>query len=188
MHGLSQRTYLCPLLLIGRRHHKRQQVPQCVYGPVNLAAFLAFRSVLASAGAALHAGLERAPVEECRCRLSRAALSAWSGLTTAAALPATILAQSCTGRSWFHEYAGGTTSLPKLALALNLERVPPPGTAMGWHEGTLRVILRNPVYKGQPASGKQKTVTDEGHIGQPNALTGRPLTTMTVRQHSPEDE
>ncbi len=91
-------------------------------------------------------------------------------------------------RRLFHEYASGMTSLPKLARTLNAERVPPPGKAMGWHEGTLRVILRNPVYKGQPASGKQKTITEEGCLGQANALTGRPLTTMIVRRPSPENE
>ena len=97
-------------------------------------------------------------------------------------------AKAVVARRMFLDYASGKTSLPRLALALNQENVPTPGKAVAWHEGTIRVILRNPVYKGQPASGKQKTVTDENRLGQPNLLTGRPLTTMITRRQVSEDE
>ena len=97
-------------------------------------------------------------------------------------------AKAVVARRMFLDYASGKTSLPRLALALNQENVPTPGKAVAWHEGTIRVILRNPVYKGQPASGKQKTVTDENRLGQPNLLTGRPLTTMITRRRVSEDE
>ena len=96
--------------------------------------------------------------------------------------------KAAVARRLFLEYASGKTSLPRLALALNQEGVPTPGKAVAWHEGTIRVILRNPVYKGQPASGKQKTLTDEDRLGQPNALTGRPLTTMVTRSRVAEEE
>jgi len=59
--------------------------------------------------------------------------------------------------------------------------------AQGWHAGTIRVILHNPVYKRHPISGKQQTVTNEARLGQPNALTGRPLTTMVTRWQAAEE-
>lgn len=96
--------------------------------------------------------------------------------------------KAAVARRLYIDYASGKTSLPRLALMLNQEGVPTPGKAVAWHEGTIRVILRNPVYKGQPASGKQKTLTDENRLGQPNALTGRPLTTMVTRQRVSEKD
>lgn len=88
----------------------------------------------------------------------------------------------------FHAYASGESSLPKLARQLNIEGIPPPGSAAAWHEGTIRVLLRNPVYKGQPASGKQASRVDESLIGQPDILFGRPRLTGEVRQAVPQDQ
>lgn len=92
-----------------------------------------------------------------------------------------------TARRLFAGYAAGTHSLPLLCKQLNAEGVPSPRGGM-WHEPTVRVILTNPVYKGEPVSGRQKSYTDESRLQQLNALTGMPLTRPDVRRSVPEAE
>lgn len=91
-------------------------------------------------------------------------------------------------RRLFEGYAAGTQSMPGLARALNQEGVPTPGGGRAWLEPTLRVILTNPVYKGEPASGKQRTVVDEGRLQQVHRLNGRPITRPEVRIARPREE
>ena len=90
-------------------------------------------------------------------------------------------------RRLFAGYFGGTHSLPRLCKELNAEGVPAPSGGL-WHEPTVRCILTNPVYKGEPVSGRQKCSTDESRLHQVHALTGRPITRPEVRRLVPEDE
>lgn len=78
--------------------------------------------------------------------------------------------------------------MPSLARELNQEGVPTPGGGRAWLEPTLRVILTNPAYKGQPACGKQRTVVDEGRLQQVHRLNGRPITRPEVRVAWPSEE
>lgn len=90
-------------------------------------------------------------------------------------------------RRLFTGYANGTHSLPLLCKELNAEGIPAPGGGL-WHEPTIRVILTNPVYKGEPVSGRQKCHTDESRLQQVHALTGMPIMHPEVRRLVPEDE
>ena len=89
-------------------------------------------------------------------------------------------------RRIFAYYHDGDGGLSKLALALNRDDVPTPGGGRSWREATLRVILMNPVYKGQPVSGRQKCSVDEGRLGEFHKLTGRPITRPEVRRLTDE--
>jgi site-specific DNA recombinase len=91
-------------------------------------------------------------------------------------------------RRIFDAYVNCRSTLPKLCKMLNAEGVPTPGNGHLWQHGTIRVILTNPVYKGEPVSGRQKCYVDEGRIGQPHKWTGRPITTPEVRRTAPEDQ
>ena len=66
--------------------------------------------------------------------------------------------------------------------------MPTPGGGRAWLEPMLRVILTNPVYKGEPASGKQRTVVDEGRLQQVHRLNGRPITRPEMRVAQPQEE
>ena len=90
-------------------------------------------------------------------------------------------------RRLFADYNTGGCGLSRLCLALNQEGVPTPGGGRAWREATLRVILMNPVYKGEPVSGRQKCSTDESRLGQRHKLTGRLITTPDVRSLVPEE-
>ena len=91
-------------------------------------------------------------------------------------------------RRLFEGYAAGTHSMPSLARALNQEGIPTPGGGRAWLEPTLRFLLTNPVYKGEPASGRQKTVVDEGRLQQVHKLNGRPITRPEMRVARPRNE
>lgn len=90
-------------------------------------------------------------------------------------------------RRIFSEYVDGRSTLPKICRALNNEGVPPPGKGTLWLHPTVRVLLTNPVYKGEPVSGRQKCHVDESRIGQPHKWTGRPITKPDVRRTVPEE-
>lgn len=90
-------------------------------------------------------------------------------------------------RRLFADYHSGGFSLSTLCLALNREGVATPANGRAWREATLRVILMNPVYKGQPVSGRQKCATDETRLGQRHKLTGRPIVTPHTRTLAPEE-
>ena len=91
-------------------------------------------------------------------------------------------------RRLFADYHSAGYSLSTLCLALNKEGVPTPAQGRAWREATLRVILMNPVYKGQPVSGRHKVSTDESRLGQRHKLTGRLIMTPEVRSLAPEDK
>ena len=91
-------------------------------------------------------------------------------------------------RRLFTCYAAGTHSMPSLARQLNQEGVPTPGGGRAWLEPTLRFLLTNPVYRGEPASGKQRTVVDEGRLQHVHRLSGRPITRPEVRVARPPEE
>ena len=77
-------------------------------------------------------------------------------------------------RIWMAYYTK-THSLPALARELNQEGVLSPGGAL-WQASTLHNILSNPVYKGQPVSGRQEAYSDESRIGRPHPINGIPIT------------
>lgn len=77
-------------------------------------------------------------------------------------------------RIWMAYYTK-THSLPALARELNQEGILSPGGAL-WQASTLHNILSNPVYKGQPVSGKHEAYSDESRIGKPHPINGIPIT------------
>lgn len=85
-------------------------------------------------------------------------------------------------RRLFADYRSGAFSLSTLCLALNREGVATPANGRAWREATLRIILMNPVYKGQPVSGRHKCMTDESRLGQRHKQTGRLIVTPHTRQ------
>jgi len=95
--------------------------------------------------------------------------------------------KAAVARRLFLGYAGGTESLPSLCKKLNAEGVPAPSGG-SWHEPTVRVILANPVYKGDAVSGRHSCTMDEGRLRQVHALTGVPITSPLVRRLVPERE
>ncbi len=91
-------------------------------------------------------------------------------------------------RRIFHEYCFEATTLPKITRALNSEGVPTPGNGRLWQHATIRLILMNPVYKGEAVSGRQKCHSDEKRLEQKHKWTGRAITTTEVRRLVPEDK
>lgn len=91
-------------------------------------------------------------------------------------------------RRLFAAYHSGEYSLSTLCRAFNAEGIATPAQGRAWREATVRVILMNPVYKGEPVSGRQKVSTDESRLGQRHKLTGRLIVTPEVRTLTPEDK
>lgn len=77
------------------------------------------------------------------------------------------------GRIWM-AYYHRTHSLPSLARELNQEGIPSPAGRL-WQATTLHNLLSNPVYKGQPISGRWEAYTDEGRIDRPHPINGIPI-------------
>ncbi len=71
-------------------------------------------------------------------------------------------------------YAQRTHSLPALARELNVEGIPSPGGRL-WQATTLHNLLSNPVYKGQPISGRWEAYTDKSRIDRPHPINGIPI-------------
>jgi len=89
-------------------------------------------------------------------------------------------------RELFARYASGQVGMPGLCQDLNARAVPTPRGGTLWRTSTLRAILTNPVYKGEPAYGRTLTRTDEARLTEAHRITGRPLTTARYRQEAPE--
>lgn len=79
-------------------------------------------------------------------------------------------------RNLFARYGGGVDSLTTLARWLNTSGVPTRISASAWRVNAVRYILSNPVYKGEAAFGKRDHREEEGRIGSPHPLTGKPMT------------
>src|SRR3569833_285283 len=75
-------------------------------------------------------------------------------------------------RRIFEWYAAGTHSFGQICNELNRSGVPSPGNGRSWHDPTIRVILCNPVYKGEPLSGRIRRYVDESRLQQRHRLTG----------------
>ena len=60
----------------------------------------------------------------------------------------------------YHEYDRGV-GIRGIADALNKWLVPTPKGGVHWSPAGIHCILKNPVYKGRPAYGKRRNVTDE---------------------------
>ena len=91
-------------------------------------------------------------------------------------------------RRIFQDYCYGSATLPKITRAFNSEGIPTPGSGRLWQHATISFILANPVYKGEPVSGRQKCHTDEMRLGQKHKWTGRQITTPEVRCRVPEEQ
>jgi site-specific DNA recombinase len=89
-------------------------------------------------------------------------------------------------RRIFESYANGTHSLPMICKELNAEGIPGPSGGV-WYVGSIKLILVNPVYKGEPVSGRQQTLKDETRLQRTHALTGRPITSPEYRRNYPEE-
>ena len=91
-------------------------------------------------------------------------------------------------RRIFQDYCFGSATLPKITRALNSEGIPTPGNGRLWQHATVSFILTNPVYKGEPVSGRQKCHSDEKRLDQKHKWTGRRITTTEVRCLVPEED
>lgn len=91
-------------------------------------------------------------------------------------------------RRIFDLYVNGLSSLPQIAKTFNREGIPTPGRGRTWEHATIRVILTNPAYKGEPVSGRQKCHVDESRLGQLHKWTGRPITRPEVRELVAEED
>ncbi len=90
---------------------------------------------------------------------------------------------------WMFEcYATGSHSYSQLCKELNRRGVASPGSASAWHAATVRLLLTNPVYKGEPVSGRIRRIIDENRLLQRHRLTGDPITTPEIRYLAPESE
>jgi site-specific DNA recombinase len=70
-------------------------------------------------------------------------------------------------RRIFHSYASGA-SLDRICRDLQQEGIPTPREGNYWRRCTVQRILKNPVYKGTPAYGRHRALSDEAR-----AATGR---------------
>ena len=77
-------------------------------------------------------------------------------------------------RDLFTQYAAGWGGFAPLAQLLNTRRIPATRGGL-WHPICVGIILRNPVYKGQPAYGRTSRTLDEAGPNDRNQFTGVPL-------------
>jgi len=87
-------------------------------------------------------------------------------------------------RDMFNWYADGRFSLAAMAKHLNTQGIPPPRGGRFWRESSVGSILKNPVYRGEACFGKHQKRMDESRVGQPHALTGKPITSPARYQLS----
>ncbi len=66
-------------------------------------------------------------------------------------------------REMFARFAAGC-SLNKLAQWLSEQAVPTPRQGLYWRKSTLKRILGNPVYKGEPVFGRHRRTSDEDRV------------------------
>ncbi len=78
----------------------------------------------------------------------------------------------------FTAYALGIESLSSLYRQLHARGIPPRRAAL-WRVATLTEMFSNPVYKGQPASGRYRYETDELRVGE-MGKNRRPVKTLRV--------
>lgn len=76
-------------------------------------------------------------------------------------------------RRIFDDLATGRKSLSSIAYELQQEGIPTPQGGVFWGAATLRCIVTNPVYKGEPVLGRTMRVTDEGRLAKVSVRTGR---------------
>jgi len=77
-------------------------------------------------------------------------------------------------RELFTRYAAGGIGFPPLARDLNARRIPASRGGI-WHPVCVSIILRNPVYKGEPAYGRISRTLGEAGPADRHSLTGAPL-------------
>ena len=77
-------------------------------------------------------------------------------------------------RELFTRYAAGGGGAPPLARDLNARHIPASRGGL-WHPVCVAIILRNPVYKGQPAYGRTSRTLGEAGPTDRHQLTGTPL-------------
>ncbi|MGI4791187.1 MAG: recombinase family protein [Janthinobacterium lividum] len=87
-------------------------------------------------------------------------------------------------RDMFAWYSEGRFSLAAMARHLNSEGIPPPRGGQHWRESTIGCMLKNTVYRGEAVYGRHQKRMDETRVGQPHALTGKPLTSPARYQLS----
>ena len=83
-------------------------------------------------------------------------------------------------REIFTRYAGGA-SLRAVASWLEAQGVPTPRNGKGWQAKSLHLLLANPVYKGEPISGRLESVHDEARKIEQNLKSDL---TLRVRPES----
>jgi site-specific DNA recombinase len=87
----------------------------------------------------------------------------------------------------FDEYGNRGLSLTTVARGLNHDGIRTPRNSEFWHATTLRNILVNSVYKGEPISGKWQTINDESRIGTSHRINGFTITRPNTQVRASED-
>jgi len=90
-------------------------------------------------------------------------------------------------RNIFVDLASGKKSLSKIARDLTQHKIPAPKGGAVWTASSIRVIASNPVYKGKPAFGRTKSVTDEARADQVCERTGRLFKSPSYRLQRSEN-
>ena len=80
----------------------------------------------------------------------------------------------------FRQYASGAASLSGLARWLFTQGIPSRQGHEFWDVNCVRIVLRNPLYKGLAAFGRTRRVTDESRLTQRHPHTGEALRTATI--------
>ena len=89
-------------------------------------------------------------------------------------------------RELFARYAAGECGTPRIAQDFNARGIPPPRGGRLWRCSSLRSLLTNPVFKGQPSYGRRAYHLDESRLLEVNKLTGQPLRGLSVGRPAPE--
>lgn len=84
----------------------------------------------------------------------------------------------------FEDYANGRESLLSLCRRFNDADVPTPQNGKYWRKNAIHFILKNPVYKGEPAGLRWETWKDEGRLQRTSKVNGEPLTSTADRRIS----
>jgi site-specific DNA recombinase len=89
-------------------------------------------------------------------------------------------------REMFAQFASGAATLGSLCRDLNARQVPTARGASVWWPSTIRLILANPVYKGQPEYGRTMNRMDEARLSERHRITGLPIQSARYQSASPE--
>jgi site-specific DNA recombinase len=88
-------------------------------------------------------------------------------------------------REMFARFASGAETLGGICRDLNARQVATARGAAVWWPSTVRLILANPVYKGQPEYGRTMNRMDESRLLERHRITGLPIMSARTQSTSP---